>query len=187
MMRLLFCVPLLALGLTACSDEPEVPEEVKPMVDVEAEAQKLAKRTPGLYRTTTEVIETSMEGLGPQDADRVEGAAKTGSETAEQCLTQKEADDGIKDLLLALAQPDVQAQCDFTRFTVNGIDLDAKLSCKGPLGTGGQVSMTGQIEAERLDLALETKIDASVMGQIDVKFKITSERIGDCPADGAAK
>ena len=181
-MRHVFFAPLLLIGLAACSDEPEEP---KSMTDVEAEAEKLAKRTPGLYRTTTEVLETSVDGLGPEQADRAEGRTKTGQEVSESCLTKEDADKGVKEMLLALSQPDLQAQCDFTEFSVDGDDVNAKISCDGPLGTGGKVAMDGQVKAESLNLNLDMNVNASLMGEFAVKMKIQSERIGPCQGGAA--
>ena len=56
----------------------------------------------------------------------------SGPETSERCLTEEEASKGFEDMVRGMGEADETAKCDFTKFDVDGSDLDAKMTCSGP-------------------------------------------------------
>lgn len=176
-MRIAFCLPLIALGLSACGSDAEEP---KTEDEVIAAMEDLAKPEPGLYRTTTEMVEFSVPGLPEEQAQQLRKMRGDGVKTSEQCLTEEEANRGFKDMLREMSKPDEGLSCDFTRFDTSGSDLDAKMTCGGPGGTGAEIVLAGEVETTRSDLTMKMKVDAGPLGEMDMTMKTKSERIGDC-------
>lgn len=174
-----FAMPLLALGLAACGSEAEEPKTVE---EVAAEMEKLPSQLPGLYRITSQVLEVDVSDLAPEQAELMKQKSDVKPDVNEQCVTQEEADKGVQDIVKGISEASGAGNCNFAKFAVDGSKLDSQMTCEGPMGTGGDVAIAGTIEETGLDLVMDMKIDASVMGNIGMKMKITSERIGDCPA-----
>ncbi|MGB7373980.1 DUF3617 domain-containing protein [Pontixanthobacter sp.] len=174
-----FAMPLLALGLAACGSEAEEPKTVE---QVAAEMQKLPPQMPGLYRITSEIIEIDVAELSPEQAELMRQKSDVKPDVNEQCVTQEEADKSVQDIVKGISEASGAGNCSFAKFAVTGTRLDSQMTCTGPMGTGGDVAIAGVVEETGLDLIMDMTIDASVMGEIGMKMKITSERIGDCPA-----
>ncbi|MDN3644836.1 DUF3617 domain-containing protein [Pontixanthobacter aestiaquae] len=176
-MPIRFCLPLLALGLTACGTEAEEPKSAE---QVAAAIGELQKPEPGLYRTVTEVVDVSISGIPEAQQALAEQQAKR-TDTSERCLTQEEADSGFQDMVRGLGQADESSQCEFSKFDVSGSDLDANMKCSGPLGSGAEVAMNGTVQSDKTDIAMDMKISGGPMGEMSMKMNIKSERVGDCP------
>lgn len=176
-MRIAFYIPLAALGLSACGSEAEQPKSEEEVI---AAMESLAKPEPGLYRTSTEMVEFSIPGLPADQVEQMKQMQGMGSNVSEQCLTEAEANKGFKDMLRELSKPDEGLSCDFTRFDTSGSNLDAKMSCDGPAGAGAQISLTGLVETDRSDLTMDMAVDAGPVGKMNMKMKTKSERIGPC-------
>ncbi len=176
-MYLRFCLPLAALALASCSGEPEEP---KSQEEVLAAMEDVAKPQPGLYRTTTEMVEFNMPGLSEEQQSQMAQMQQTGSNTSEQCLTAEEADKGLEEMVRNLSQPQDGLSCDFTKFDADGSDIDAKMACSGPAGSGATIALTGTVAETKSDLKMDMTIDAGPMGEMNMQMTTKSERIGDC-------
>ena len=173
-----FALPFLVLGLVACGSEVEEPKSPE---EVQTEFAKLAKQTPGLYRVTTTIMDIDVADIAPEQADMMKQKTDVEPDVREQCVTQEESDKGVKDIVKGISEASGAGDRSFSKFNVDGSALDSKMTCDGPMGTGGDVGIAGTIEETGFDLVMDMKIDASVMGEIGMKMKVTSERIGDCP------
>ena len=177
-MHIRFCLPLLALGLAACGGEAEEPKSDEEVI---AEMNELAKPEPGLYRTTSEMVSMNIPGMPPEQAKMIEQQRNSGPETSERCLTEEEASKGFEDMVRGMGEADETAKCDFTKFDVDGSDLDAKMTCSGPVGSGAEITMAGTVESDKTDLTMDMKVDAGPLGEMNMQMKVNSERVGPCP------
>jgi hypothetical protein len=176
-MSIRFCLPLLALGLAACGDSAEEP---KSQEDVVAAMEELAKPEPGQYKTTTEILELSVPGLSADQTEQMKQMGQLGGGDSERCLTEEEASRGFEDMVRDMGNADENMKCDFVKFDVDGSDLDAKMKCDGPSGTGAEMVMSGTVESGETDLAMDMKVDAGPMGEMNMKMKMNSKRVGPC-------
>lgn len=171
-------VPFLVLALAACGSEAEEPKSPE---EVQAEIEKLPTQTPGLYRITTKLLDVDVADLAPEQADLMKQKGDLKPDVSEQCVTQEESDKGVKDVVKGISEASGGGSCSFSKFAVDGSELDSVMTCEGPLGSGGDVAIAGTVEDTGFDLVMDMKIDASVMGEIAMKMNVKSERIGDCP------
>lgn len=176
-MSIRFCLPLIALGLAACSEEAEEP---KSQEDVIAAMEQLAKPEPGLYQTKTEMLEFSIPGLSDEQSAQMKQMGQMGTDDSERCLTEEESSRGFEEMVREMGQANEEMNCEFVKFDVDGSDLDAKMKCTGPAGSGAEVAMAGTIESDQTDISMDMKVDAGPMGEMNMKMKVNSKRIGPC-------
>lgn len=178
MMKQALCsIPVLVL-LAACGSEPSEPKSTD---DVIAEMSELPKPMPGLYRSTSELIEFDVPGLSPRQADEMRQMSGLRGDVQERCLSPQEAEKGYEDMIRQIGEVQNGLDCDFTKFDAEGKDLDANLSCKGPGGSGAKIAMTGTIEETRSNIDMDMTMSAGPLGEMKLKLETKSERVGDCP------
>lgn len=184
-MRAMVMVAGSALALAACNSEPDqakTPEEV-----IEA-AEDLVKPRPGLYRSTSEMIEFEIPGVPPEQAARLRDmAAGLQGEAQTQCLTPAQADEGFRRLVKRLGEGEQGVTCNFSRFEVAGSNLDAALTCTGPGEIAVEMTIDGTMEPESSRMVMEMNQQSAAIpgGAMRMKMEVVSERIGDCPQESA--
>ena len=170
----LFALPFLA----ACGDDSALTSD-----EVLERAGTLEKPQPGLYATTTELVDFEVPGLAPQQADRFrEQMEGMSSEQQPRCLTAAQAERGFEDMLKSIGEDANGMSCAFDRFDVDAPNLSADLGCDGPMGAGAQIGFAGTTDAQGFDLAMDMEASAPVIpgGTMQMRFKVTSQRIGEC-------
>jgi hypothetical protein len=180
MKRSMLILPLVAaLAVTGCKKEAAGP---KSMDEVKAEAAKLPKPQPGLYRSTSRLTTFEAPGLPSQMAERIKAMFTTQSVGKEFCLTAKEAEKGYEESVKKMAG---QGNCVFDRYETDGSKLDAQLTCttekdgkggKGVFGMKGNMMPTGSMMTVSIDQSNPQMPDKSMHMVAEVK----SERVGDC-------
>lgn len=176
-MRSIFILPLAAAAfLTACdsSSEPKSPEDVK------QEMARMDRPTPGLYRTTSRVVDFQVPGMSPAEAEKMKAMFTTTSQSGEYCLTKEDAEKGWEEATRKLAE----GNCKYDRFEASGGTLDAKLSCETGQGMTAIVEMKGTMTSEGSQMTMSVNQSAPAMtdgGNIKMVSEVASQRIGDCP------
>lgn len=173
------------LSLAACGSEPGTPKTADEVI---AEAGKLERPLPGRYETSAELIEFSVPGLPPQQAEKLHSMmGKVGGETSAYCLTPEEAEKGFEDNVRKMAQGNQQMTCEFDRFDVQGNNLDAAMTCKMPQGMNAEISLTGKTGAEASSMRMTMVQKAAMIpgGEMRMEMQMDARRVGDCPAGGA--
>ena len=152
--------------------------------EVLGEASALETPLPGLYRTGAELVTFEMPGLAPAEADRFRTQmAGLSSRPQERCVSQEEADRGLKDLLKTIGEGVNGLTCGFESFETDPPMLDAVLTCEGN-GMEAEIAFDGSSEADGLELTMAMEASTPIIpGQtMEMEFAVSSERIGDCPA-----
>jgi hypothetical protein len=182
-MRLIHTAPLAAaILLAACGGDADTNEDgAVSGEDVVAEAAAAIRPEPGQYRTTTELLEFNVPGapdaLKQQMQAQMGGAAEVAKPTL-SCLTPEQAAaNGPEEMAKNMAE----GNCTVARFDVAGGSISSEMQCTGADGITTNVVMDGQMTATSSTMTMTTEID--LQGQkVQTKARVTSERIGDCPA-----
>lgn len=165
------------LVLTACSKSEEVKlENVSASEVVEATKDHAAavKLKPGQWRTTAQLVSIDMPGLPKQVADQM-GQAMAKAGATEHCLTAEEVEKPEE----VLARDN--GECRYERFQMSGGKIDAVMKCKPANQPEMQVSLSGDYQPERYEVAAEMKMEQQGK-PLTMRLKSLSERIGECKA-----
>ena len=164
----------LCLALVAgCKDRQPSDRQVL------AEAGKLAKPLPGLYRSTTSLTAFELTGADPQTEDMMRDRfAQVMPQRREFCVTPQAAARGFEDMLRQSQQGD----CEIERFAADKARLSAQMRCRvGPRLTS-TVSIEGTGEPNRSHVELEiVQAGPSVPGGSEtIGLSVDNVRIGEC-------
>lgn len=177
----------LVLALGACGSKDEAGSESttsgedsapKSVEDLKAEAAKLERPEPGKYKQTVEILQMEMPGL-PKAAQDQMAAMQPKTQVSEICLTEKDTEEGFKDMFKDLGKG---GECTYDKFDVSGGTLDARMTCQIPqqgkavMTVNGAASKTGS----DVTVAMDMSGGSSPMGNMKMKMHMTTERIGDC-------
>ena len=150
--------------------------------EAQAAAANIEAPRPGMYRTTTELIEFNAPGMDESLVAMMR--AGMASEVEEECRTEAEADDFLREL----ATQDDNDECTYSRFDVSGGNVDMQMTCESADGTSGTITIAGDIGSESADMTLEMDMQAPPetaalgMTEMQIKMSMKAERIGDCEA-----
>lgn len=173
--------PLAALLLAGCGDEPGEPKTADEVIEA---SRELTKPRPGQYVSSTEVIDFSVPGLPPEQAEQMK--AMMGGMAAEEtsyCLTPAEAEKGFEDAVRKMGEGGTDGMnCEFNRFDVSGDGLDAELACTGPQGMNATMKMDGTMAAESSTMHMEMTQKAAQIpgGEMSIEMRMKSRRVGEC-------
>ena len=182
-MRLIHTAPLAAaILLAACGGDADTNEDgTVSGEEVVAEAADAIRPLPGQYRTSYEMLEFNAPGApeAVQEAMQAQmgGAAEVAKPTL-TCLTPEQAAaNGPEEMAKQIAE----GNCTVSRFDVSGGSISSEMQCSGADGMTTNVVMDGQMTSTSTTMTMTTEID--VQGQkVQTKARVTSERVGDCPA-----
>ena len=139
---------------------------------------------PGQYRSTTELVSIEVPGAPAALADRIKGVlGGQFAQTVTSCLTRADAANGFEQQFRELGEGMNGFKCDFERFDVDGNDVDAVLSCNGEGSTKAKLTMDGEMNEERQDIAMTMAMENPEIpgGKMTAAMSVLTERIGDCP------
>jgi len=174
-MQMTFAMAALAgaLALAGCGKSDGAPSAA----EIKAESAKLPKQKPGRYTSLTKMTDFAIEGVGPQDADRIrrEMLAING-QSRTVCVTQEEADRGFEDLVNELQA----GTCKTESFAVDGNRLTAQLACTTQQGVTSKIGVSGTNTTDtahtRLTIAQQNKAGVTMK----MVMEVDSLREGDC-------
>ncbi len=172
-MRRLTAVACLLI-LAACSGK--APGEK----DVLAEADKLTKPLPGLYRSTTSLVSFELPGADPQTADIMRDRfAQVLPQQRNFCVTPAAAARGFEHMIRQSQQGD----CRIDSFVTDKSHLKARMSCTFSARLGSTVSVEGTGEPTRshVDLTIVQTGPSVPGGSETMVMKVDNVRLGDCP------
>ncbi|MGZ3255903.1 MAG: DUF3617 domain-containing protein [Croceibacterium sp.] len=172
-MHRLTLVPCLLI-LAACSGK--APGEK----DVLAEADKLTKPLPGLYRSTTSLVSFELPGADPQTADVMrDHFAQVLPQQRNFCVTPAAAARGFEDMIRQSQQGD----CRIDSFVADKSYLKARMSCTFSANLSSTVSVEGTGEPSRshVDLTIMQTGPSVPGGSETMVMKVDNVRLGGCP------
>lgn len=180
-MRAIKAMPLVAaLLLAACGGggEEAADGEALTAEQVAAEAAGLVQPRPGQYRTSLELLEFSAPGLPDSAKEQMQQVFASGlAEGNTFCMTDEDAAaNGPEEMVKNLAESD----CEMKSFNVSGNSVTAEMQCPQEGGNQSTVRMDGTMTAESSSMAMDMTQQIAGMGDVQMKMRVNSERIGDC-------
>jgi hypothetical protein len=145
-----------------------------------AEANKMTKPLPGLYRSTTSLTAFDLPGADPATADMMrDHFAQVMPQRREFCVTSEAAARGFADMIRQSQQGD----CRIERFVADRAHLSARMSCRlGPkLISTVTVEGTGAPDRSQIDLGIVQAGPSVPGGRETIAMHVDNVRIGDCP------
>lgn len=167
---------LLLAALAGCAPDPPDGQ------DILASAANLPKPQPGLYRSTTRLTAYDLPRASPQEAAAMrQRFALLEPATAESCLTPQLAEDGWVAVVRSLGE----GTCEVERFAADGAGMQATVACAAPGGGTSRLVMTGtaSTSSSSMDIGIVQQGPAIPGGEQVISMAITSQRVGDCPAE----
>jgi hypothetical protein len=162
------------LFLAACQNKRPDDEAVL------AEANKLTKPLPGLYRSTTSLVSFDLPGADPRTADMIRDRfAQVLPQHREFCLTPRAAARGFEDMVRQSQQGD----CRIESFVADNSHLSAQMSCRlaAKLNSTVSVDGTGGPDSSHIDLRIVQTGPSVPGGTQTMAMKVDNVRVGDCP------
>jgi len=182
-MRTIHALPLVAaILLVGCGGDADTNNDGAVSGDeVVAEAAGAIKPQPGQYRTTFEMLEFDVPGMPESVKQQMQAQMGGAAEVAKPityCLTPEQAaENGAEQMAKNMAE----GNCTVSRFDVSGGSISSEMQCSGNDGITTQVQMDGQMTSTTSTMTMTQKMNLG--GQtVQTKARVTSERIGDCPA-----
>lgn len=167
------------LFISACGGETSESEADRAGA-VADEAADLVQLEPGLYRGTFELLEFEAPDLPEAGRDRAEELFTSGLTTLDYCMTAQDiAENGPRQMVENLAE----GGCTMRRFNVSGSTIVATLRCPGEGGNPRDVEIEGQMTADGSTMTMVSDQVLPGVGQVNLKTRVTSKRIGECPRD----
>lgn len=145
-----------------------------------AEADKLAKPLPGLYRSTTSLTAFDLTGTDPRTEDMMRDRfAQVMPQRRQFCLTPEAAARGFEDVIRQSQQGD----CDIRRFVADKSRLSAQMFCRvgHKLTSTVTVEGTGAPDRSHVDLKIVQEGPSVPGGSETIGLSIDNVRVGDCP------
>lgn len=145
-----------------------------------AEAGKLVKPLPGLYRSTTSLVSFELPGADPRTEDMIRDRfAQVLPQRREFCLTAAAAARGFEDMVRQSQQGD----CRIDSFVADASHLSARMTCRLGAKLSSTVSVEGTGAADRSHIALRiVQTGPSVPGGTQtMAMTVDNVRLGDCP------
>jgi len=132
---------------------------------------------PGEWEMSTEVLEMTLAGK----AAPTPGPAKMNVSTR-TCITPEQ---------VAQPEPTVFAgsngSCKYDNFYMSGGRLVSAMTCAQPGGGEMKMSTEGSFTPTSIDATMEMTSSVSAPGDMKMKARLQGKRLGDCPAESAAK
>jgi hypothetical protein len=183
-MRLIHTAPLAAaILLAACGGDADTNDDgAVSGAEVAAEAANAIKPQPGQYRTTTELLEFNLPGASDEVKQRIQaqmGGAGEVTKPTLTCLTPEQASaNGAQEMAKKMAE----GNCTVARFDVSGGSISAEMQCVDAAGGASHVVMDGQMTSTSSTMTMTNETDLPSIGKMQMKARVKSERVGDCPA-----
>ena len=174
-----FGICLATLALAACGGSGDrqagdAPGKVS-SAEIRQRMTGLAKPEPGLYRTSTKVIDVNIANAPAGIADGMKRSLGK-EQTSEYCLTPDQAAKGYEEMMRHAQKGD----CSFQRFDASGGKIDAAMTCETSEGAMAHMTVTGTGTSTSSDVDMQMRMDAPGFGAMTMRSHSHSERVGPC-------
>lgn len=170
-----------ALAIAACGETPEesaATGETMSDAEIGAQMEEAVRPQPGQYRTQTELIDLTLPDIPGMDSDQLRRMMEGNIERETlQCITEDQAERGYEEML----RETQDSACQMERFAADGNRIEARMVCDGDQGRG-VMTMTGTATETSSDMTMAMTTSVPQMGDMAMRMRMISERVGDCPA-----
>ncbi|MEO0032788.1 MAG: hypothetical protein RIS94_2546 [Pseudomonadota bacterium] len=165
-------LPLAACKQKAVEATNEKPSEVAARVAA-ANAGGAPQFQPGRWETAIQIVKMDMDGVPPEAKTMMERMMGKGR-TVTSCLTTEQAEKpGGK----FFGQAD--QNCTYDHFSMNGGQIDAKMTCKTP--HGAQVmTMNGTFTPASYESTMQMEGEGPTGQGMTMTMHLSAKRTGDC-------
>ena len=148
--------------------------------EVAAEASGLVQPRPGQYRASLELLEFDAPGMPPEAKQQMQQIFASGlSEGNSFCMTEEDvAQGGPEQIVKNLAESD----CEMKTFQVSGGSVVAEMQCERQGAKANTVRIEGEMTPESSVMTMDMTQDMAGVGEMNMKMRVNSQRIGDCTA-----
>lgn len=170
----------IAAALAACGSgtEDAAGGDALSSEEVAERAEEAIRLEPGQYRSTADLVSIDIPGAPPEVVEMMKRSMSAESSVTEYCLTPEDVEKGYEEM----ARNSAEGDCSFSRFDVDGGDIDAEMVCQGgPQGAEARMTLTGSGTSTSSDMTMTMRMDAAGMGDGTMTVRVRHERIGDCP------
>lgn len=176
---LLTATAVLAISTLAGCDKTD--KGPKSMEQAKAEAAKLERPKPGLYKQSRTITKFEIPGTPPAAAAQMQAAMGKVQEN-NFCMTPEMANQGFRDIVDKIGKG---KDCKYDRFAVSGGRIDALLHCENATQGKGTITMAGTVGEEGSDItvAVDQQGGQAPMANAKITMRVVSQRIGDCPGN----
>lgn len=187
MMRFKIALSLVAAAaLAACSSSDEPESEAAGGDGITAEEARAAMESiegprAGQYKSSIELIDFHMPDMPDMPKGVMGQVGKMMSQQMETtyCQTEQNAKKSAREMTDRIGQGD----CSYNAFEVSGNSIKADMTCTGEGGMKGNYKLSGTVGTNGSDMMMEMDQHIPQMagdGNMHMKARIVSERIGDC-------
>lgn len=178
--RILLAAAVSALSLSACGSADDSGTDASGNLSSEEVADRASEAIrlePGQYRATGELVSIDIPGAPAQVLEMMKQSMSGQNTTSEYCLTAEEAAKGYEEM----ARNSGQGECSFSRFDVDGGDIDAEMTCKSAGGEDARMTLAGTGTSTSSDMTMTMEMTIPEMGKGTMVMRAQHQRIGDCP------
>ena len=147
------------------------------MAEAAERAQGIVQPEPGRYRASVEIVNVSMPGAPPEAREQFRKMQQAGAQSREYCLTPEQASRGFAEMV---RQANSNDSCTFSRFDVDGGEIDAAMTCERPGQGTGRMTMKGVGTRTSSDMTMTMNVQPPNGQAITMEMRSWQERIGDC-------
>jgi len=164
------------LCLTGCEDEPEVRN--MSVNEVAAELANVQIR-PGLWESTSEVLNVTAPNLPREVQNRMKGP----STTTRHCITAEQASRPDANFLATR-----QENCTYRDFSMRDGRMQGTMTCSsGDMPGEATAAMSGQYGPESYDMRMRMEMEGPADSTMTIETRASGRRLGECPAEGEAE
>lgn len=176
-----------ALALAACGETAVSVDDTSDADQMADAAANLPNPEPGEYSTTGELVELTAPGAPEEElamARQFMGAVF--AQENRNCITQEEADEGYERFVQEMGAND--DECEVSSYETTSDSFTAVMACGGDAANAGTMTFEGDVSGTSMDMTMTIEgQDPSMGGDMRMVIRMASERVGDCPAEGAAE
>jgi hypothetical protein len=167
-----------APGAAQSTEQGQSTLQGKSMEEAKAEAAKLDRPKPGLYKQSLSITKIEIPGAPPGTAAQMQAAMSKADESS-LCITAEMADKGFRDMFDKASK---SGDCKYDRFDVSGGKVDALLHCENPDRGKGTIAMSGTVGAEGSDItvSIDQQGGPPPMANAKIGMHLVSQRVGEC-------
>lgn len=165
-----------AISLAGCSEAPE--SRNMSVNEVAAELANV-RISPGLWESTSEVLNVTAPNLPREVQNRMKGP----STTTRHCITPEQASRPDANFLATR-----QDNCAYRDFTMRAGRMQGTMVCSGD-GMPGETTatMNGQYGSESYDMRMRMEMAGPADSTMTIETRASGRRLGDCPPEGASE
>ncbi len=147
--------------------------------EIAAESASAIQLQPGEYEVSLELLEFEVPGLPAEFMERARQAYASGMSSHRFCMTAEDvANNGAEQLVKNMAD----SPCTMRRFDVSGGSVSSEMQCSMEGGITSEMRMEGELTSQGSVMTTETTQVVPDAGETRTKVRMTTQRVGDCPA-----